>query len=428
MIIHADRHIELTFRADPPLFLPYCNEWGKNVYFQYRPFSHDPFTIPASSTSGSPVILSGNRFFGFLNRSGGRFAFDGATTLTVTLEPGQALFVEPDCDPYAAWAAYNREILGDAPYEPQPFWSHLEYCTWVEQSRQSALRNQTNHQVLNQDFVYDYLRRVNRMNLPRGKFTIDDGWAINTNASGGYSSGNWIIDREKFPDFERLIADIRAEGFVPGLWFAPFTATPDSTLAQAHPELLGTPFSEERRWYNLHCDEQILRPYYRELFSRFAQLGIRKLKLDISYGPKNEMIDLLVLMRQEIKIIDPTIEVETHIPDIFAAMHADTVRINDVSIDPAGEWRNVTSGHYQVCRHSAANRILNLDHIGSNLALPRAADYLAHFAMLKTYTQECGGYPVLSMLPDCFDASVTQAVCSGIRELFNEDGSRKTGI
>ena len=41
-------------------------------------------------------------------------------------------------------------------------------------------------------------------NKKKGKLTIDDGWAINRTANGEYLMGNWEINRNKFPNMEKL--------------------------------------------------------------------------------------------------------------------------------------------------------------------------------------------------------------------------------
>ena len=84
-----DTETKLTFEVMPPLYLPFYNRWGQNAYYTYDPFDYDPLNIRAVSTSGSPVILVGNKFFGFMNETGGRFAYDGKYTLTVTCPAGQ---------------------------------------------------------------------------------------------------------------------------------------------------------------------------------------------------------------------------------------------------------------------------------------------------------------------------------------------------
>ena len=45
---------------------------------------------------------------------------------------------------------------------------------------------------------------------------------------------------------ERLVKDMTDEGFLPGLWFAPFTITDDCELAKKHPELLGDSYRQDK--------------------------------------------------------------------------------------------------------------------------------------------------------------------------------------
>ena len=425
MITQAHETTELTFRINAPVFLPFYNRWGENAYHTMEKFSYNPFTLNASSTSGSPVLISENKFFGFLNRSGGEFAFDGCSTLTVTLYKGQKLYYNENCNPYEEWSEYNRIIRNNAEYKPEPFWSALEYCTWVEQAKVAAHTGKEQRDVLDEQFVYDYMAKVKRLGLPCGKLTIDDGWAINTTVDGKYSVGNWEINRDKFPHFEQLVRDIKAQGFIPGLWLSSFTLTPDCRIAKSHPELIGEPYSVPQNWYNIKCCEGIIRPYYRVLFRKYADMGFMKFKLDISYGPKDEMIDLLKIMYEEIKNINPKIEVETHIPDIFASEYADTVRINDVSFDKNGAWRYITSGHYVVCKNSSPDRILNLDHIGTNNPLISGKSFIEHFNMLMTYTLESGGYPTVSYLPDLFSDDICREFADRLSELYDNNGYRR---
>ncbi len=417
MIYAAEQRISYDFGVLPPLFTPYYNQWGKNVYWQDSAFCHNPFTLDASSTSGSPIIIAQNKLFAFLNTNGGTFAFDGRCTLTVTLEPGQRLLVDECCDPWSRLEEYNRMILGASPAE-QSFWSDLEYCTWVEQSRTSVLSQSNNYAVFDEAFVYDYLRRINRLHLPHhGKFTIDDGWAILSNSRGQYLVGDWDIDREKFPHFERMIADIASEGFIPGLWLAPFNLSPDSRFGIAHPEVLSTSCFAANRNY-IRCTPQtepLLHPYFRDIFKPFIEMGIRKFKLDIAYGRKDEMIGLLRIIREEIKKLDETVEIESHIPDVFAARYVDTVRMNDVSIYPNVNWQNVVAGHFQVC-HASSDRILNLDHLGGNNPLTSAANFLDHCDMLLSYAKLHKSYPVVSMLPDLYPEKIRVAFAARLRE------------
>lgn len=402
MISTFERETKLTFSVMPPLYIPFRNAWGQNVYTTYSPFDLDPFTIKASSTSGSPVVIAGDRFFGFLTDKGGRFSYDGAGTLTVTCPAGQSLYTDEESSPYLAWLDYSAEVAKQFPEKKnEDFWSDLEYCTWVDQKRE----NSSPQAAITEEFVYRYMRRVKALGLPPGKLTIDDGWDIRLTEDGRKVQGNWEIDRKKFPNMEQLVRDMKQEGFIPGLWFAPFTATPTSEIAKAHPELLGDFWSQASENGDMEAlrflhPGEALRPYYTEIFSKYIAMGFQKFKLDMSYGEKNEMIALLKMIYEVIKSIDARVEVEAHIPDIFASRYCDTVRINDVAFDEAGKWRGVTQGHYYVCRYSSPDRILNLDHLGTNTPTPSSKNFLEHTRMLLKLK---GGYPCVSLLPDRFE-------------------------
>ena len=161
MIKTFERETVLTYSVMPPLYIPFRNAWGQNVYTTYSPFDLDPFTIMASSTSGSPVLIAGDCFFGFLNASGGRFAYDGAGTLTVTCPAGQALYHAAGASPYQAWLDYSAEVAKSFPERhAEAFWSDLEYCTWVDQKHEAILRGISAQAAITEQFVYDYIYKM----------------------------------------------------------------------------------------------------------------------------------------------------------------------------------------------------------------------------------------------------------------------------
>lgn len=422
MRIIAKQKETFEFEVMPPLLLPYYNIWGANAYWHYKPFNHNPFTLSASSTSGSPVVIAGGKFFGFLNERGGEYAFDGINKLTITLYEGEELYYCEDCNPYTQWEKYNEIIVGDEIKQNEDFWSELEYCTWVEQKKIAILSSVNADAPLCEKMVYSYIKRVEKLGLPKGKLTIDDGWAVATGEDGRPTYGNWEIDRNKFPHMEQLVKDISSAGFIPGLWFAPCNTTPNSKLALAHPNLVGTPFGgsaeaeSERRLMYIIPDE-CLKDYYHSIFQNYIAMGFRKFKLDMSYGNKAEMNELLKMIYTEIKSIDKTVEVEIHIPDIFVSRFCDTVRINDVAFDTDEKWRSVAMNHYNICKYSSHNRILNLDHIGTNTPLPKAQDFMDHWKMLSSLK---GGYPVISLLPDFFSDDICKEFVRQINMYVNK--------
>ena len=426
MIVKFDKDTVLSFKVMLPLFLPFYNQGNVNVYYKYEAFDLDPFNLKAASTSGSPVVVTPNAFFGFLNDSvGGRFAHDGRGTLTVTCSAGQSLYYCESCDPYAEWAKYNEIILKNIlEQKNEEFWGGVEYCTWNEQKRWQKEKELENTQApLDEAMVYDYMDRIEKLGLPKGKLTIDDGWDMEYNEKGQRIFGNYSPDPKKFPDMARLCRDMIARGFIPGLWLCPFVITDDCEIAKAHPEVVGSNYHADPnfplRWKYL-LDSDLLEDYFYDLFKKYIDMGFRKFKLDIAYGYKQDMRDLLARMYRIIKSIEPTVEVESHIPDIFVSKYCDTVRLNDVSLDPEGKWRGLTQEHYKVCRYSSPHKILNLDHLGTNTTLPPADKFMEHSRMILALE---GGYPCVSMLPDAYDEAVQKDFVDAVNE-WNENNKK----
>lgn len=412
-----DTETTLTFEVMPPLYHPYFNNWGLSTYVTYEPFTHDPFTMDADCTSGSPVILTCEKFFGFMNLKGGTFSYDGAYRLTVTCPAGQGLWVNEDCSPYAEWRAYSEAVLATLPpaQKNEDFWGGLEYCTWVDQKHRAAeLGIELVQNALTQDYVYEYMRRVDRMKLPHGKLTIDDGWDLRYNTPDGRACyGNWVMDTAKFPDMPRLVKDMKAEGFFPGLWFAPYTITANCELAKKHPHVLGKlwpgdvdePTNRALRFVSPE-DEPLLEDYYRGIFEPYVDMGFLKFKMDMSYGNRDQMLTLSRIMHKVIKELNPAVEIEGHIADVFTSRYYDTIRLNDVSFEN-GNWRAITTEHYKVCHCSAPDKILNFDHVGTNTPCPAEEDYLKHARMLCRMR---GGYPCMSLLPDVFGEGAIETI------------------
>lgn len=426
MIVNCEKETILNFKVLLPCFLPFYNQGNVNVYYKYETFDLDPLNLKAASTSGSPVVVTPNAFFGFLNDSvGGRFAHDGRGTLTVKCPAGQSLYYCESCDPYAEWAKYNEIILKNIPEQKnEEFWGGVEYCTWNEQKRWQKEKELENTQApLDEAMVYDYMDRIEKLGLPKGKLTIDDGWDMEYNEKGQRIFGNYRPDPKKFPDMAKLCRDMISRGFIPGLWLCPFVITDDCEIAKAHPEVVGSNYHADPnfplRWKYL-LDSDLLEDYFYDLFKKYIDMGFGKFKLDIAYGYKQDMRDLLARMYRIIKSIEPTVEVESHIPDIFVSKYCDTVRLNDVSLDPEGKWRGLTQEHYKVCRYSSPHKILNLDHLGTNTTLPPADKFMEHSHMILALE---GGYPCISMLPDCYGEEVQKEFVDAVNE-WNENNKK----
>lgn len=391
-----------SFEVRTPLFCPYFNYWGRVEYWITKPFRHNPFTVPASSTSGSPVILDADgRFFGFLSDgypTGSVFSFDGSKRLDISIPPGQRIAVGEHGD--ASWKSYNALVMNQIPGSKNPtpaHWRDLEYCTWVEQKYWMGKSGPL--EPLDHAFVARYLKEIDRLGYPKGKFTIDFGWAPDPITYGDYEP-----DKKKFPDIAKTITMISESGHAPGLHMVPVWVSLASRFAQKHPECVGdrtvsatpdvgaAPSNENLRYLK---PDSPFEDHYRELFAKYIRMGIRKFKLDMTYHDKEVMKSLHAVFYRVIKDTDPDVEVEIHQPDIFFSRHADAIRTNDVLCNEAYDWERLTLAHFEVCRKSSPGKIINLDHIGGNDAKISEETFLKHLSLYPGAV----GYPVVSLLP-----------------------------
>lgn len=389
-----------SFLIEGNLYLPFFNRWGELSYKAEAAFTYDPFEIAASSTSGSPVAFTQSLFIGFLNDSGGRFTYDGEFTLTVILPEGQELFVRTGMDPFEAWEAYNAQILpklSNSSKSSNHLYRMVEYSTWVEQKAAGNDKSQF-FEVLSETFVDRYLDRLAKLNLPFGKFTIDDGWYDKHSETG---SGT-IEPNKRFPDLKRMARKIESAGHVPGIWLDLGCVSSRSRYYQEHSDKVkphsvwgSTEVANTEVFYQALAGTQLERQF-RNIFERLIDAGFVKFKVDMLYGNKREMKEILALAHRVAHEIRGDVELESHIPDIFVSPFCDVVRTNDVLISADSPWRELTWAHWTVSYYSAPNHWLNLDHIGGNNPAVSEEDFVSHLNMFERVP----GHPVVSLLPD----------------------------
>ena len=91
---------------------------------------------------------------------------------------------------------------------------------------------------INEKLIYDDLKNLTQSkNIVNNEFNtskifqIDDGWEK--------ALGDWQIREDRFPEgFNKITAEIEAQGFIPGLWIAPFIIDSRSVTATQHPDWL----------------------------------------------------------------------------------------------------------------------------------------------------------------------------------------------
>ncbi|MCH2176544.1 MAG: hypothetical protein MK193_12535 [Lentisphaeria bacterium] len=401
-----------TFQVSGPLFCPYYNAdengLGSVDYYRKNAFTHNPFTLPAKGCSGSPVIRDREgRFWGFMNCDsiwGVSYSYDGKETLTVTVPEGQKLYTSLEKSADLNWLTYNKLVTDSLNYKVvsnyPKFWDQLEYCTWVEQKyvAQCVGPKERAQEHISDKFIRDYVDKLNAFDYPKGKLTLDHGWNLDSLASG---FGTWEFRQDSCSQMQSTVDYIRDNGHIAGLWIGFPKIHAESNIAKQIPQLVGEKFAtlSENGKDVMHylADIPALYDYAYETIERFYKMGFMKFKIDMSYHKKHLMKPIHQNLYNAAKAIDPHIEMEFHVPDIFLAQYADVIRTNDVWVTDDLPWWQLTNLRYEVCTKSAPGRIINRDHVGGNDCRNLTEkQYLAH---LDTYKQGIG-YPLISMLPN----------------------------
>ena len=117
------------------------------------------------------------------------------------------------------WARLVANAAPVAPRHPAPM---IGWCSWYNL-----------YGYINEENILAHLRGVEKIarqeNLPMRIFQIDDGFTP--------EMGDWLDVKPQFPrGMKPLLDDIRAAGFVPGLWIAPFMVGNRSRLYREHPD------------------------------------------------------------------------------------------------------------------------------------------------------------------------------------------------
>lgn len=170
-------------------------------------------------------------------------------------------------DALREWA---RIVADAAPVPPRLSTKRIMgWCSWYNL-----------YAYITEENILDHLRGAaqvkQRENLPMWVFQIDDGFTP--------EMGDWLEVKPQFPrGIKPLLDDIRAAGFVPGLWIAPFMVGNRSHLYQEHPDwvvkdrLTGGPlahmrFYAEFRWHKRSEEYYVLDTTHPDAFDYLRQV------------------------------------------------------------------------------------------------------------------------------------------------------------
>ncbi len=155
----------------------------------------------------------------------------------------------------------SRAGIFDTPYG---------YCTWYYYGRQLCPKS-----------VYENLEtfRENRHRLDVKYFNLDNGWFKEL--------GDWT-ENEKFAcGMKKIADDIRAEGYLPGIWYAPFGGKKDTKMYAEHPDWFVQRWDRDEPmtaggWLGLDMSHPEVKRYITETFRQAShEWGYRHVKIDL---------------------------------------------------------------------------------------------------------------------------------------------------
>ena len=139
----------------------------------------------------------------------------------------------------------------------------------------------------------DVLRNLEALDRRRGEIPVD---VVQLDDGYQHAIGDWLETNAKFPrGLAPLAQEIRAAGFRPGIWTAPFSVVRESRLFAAHPEWLlqqgGSPHRGllHREWsaggdvYVLDTSREEVRRHLMRTFAGLRGMGFTYHKLDFLY-------------------------------------------------------------------------------------------------------------------------------------------------
>lgn len=214
---------------------------------------HDRFQqIFRYETRGRPVALTVQTLWDRKTRTGSRC---DAERLIVFAHPG----VE---EALRAWAKLVAKRCHLPPRVSGP--GITGWSSWYNLYATITEENLLEH-------VQSAARAAQSADLPMRVFQIDDGFI--------FEAGDWLELKPQFPHGMKFLLDsIRAAGFIPGLWIAPFVVGNRSHLYRDHPDWMvldaktGQPFVPwhlygEFRWHKRSEDYYILDATHPEAFA-----------------------------------------------------------------------------------------------------------------------------------------------------------------
>lgn len=218
--------------------------------------------------------------------------------------------------------------------------------------------------AISADVIRENMYALKKADVPAGIIQIDDGWQK--------AQGDWTPN-ERFPDMKGLADEIKAAGFVPGIWIAPFAASEKSDLFRLHSD-----------WFVKNPDDDGLfgypsvdftvpeaAEYLKEIFTRISrEWGFRYIKIDlvlhaISAGRHRDAhFNAIKNYRRALAIINEAVTPDTYLISCTAPIGASTGLVDGTrtSSDIFDNWESVRKIALQnLRRYYYDKRSLNVD-------------------------------------------------------------------
>jgi alpha-glucosidase (family GH31 glycosyl hydrolase) len=246
-------------------------EDGVEMPFGGADFRQDLWSLMGNQ--GMPLLISNKGRYVWCERP---FAFEfagGKLSLQVSQGlPGEIIAGEGNVDLRGALLAAGQRFFPPQSSLPDPLlFSAPQYNTWIEMTYAPT-----------QAKVLDYANALLEHGFPPGVLMIDDNWMEDY--------GDWRFHPARFPEPDKLIAQLHGLGFKVMLWTCPFVS-PDSVVFRdlvAKGYLLREASGQVaiREWWNgwsavLDCTNPQAVAWYRAILDGLmAQVGVDGFKFD----------------------------------------------------------------------------------------------------------------------------------------------------
>jgi len=261
---------------------------GTPKFRKENTFSSDMFTVVGDRSSGAGVVL------GFLSQKEqyGSFFVKIDKHLSINAWANcDHVRLDPGCELHTDWFAVAKCDLQDST-------SINTYMDAVTDEHEIKLSQKTPvgwcswyyyYQDISEKKIAENIEKLHEIKetLPVDLIQIDDGYQSQV--------GDWLSFNANFPNgVSGLAKEIKAKGFIPGIWLAPFIVHPKSELAKNHPDWLLKKKNGKRAragfvWNSLGLALDLTVPealdYVRKVIrTAVKEWGFSYLKLDFLYA------------------------------------------------------------------------------------------------------------------------------------------------